>query len=139
MIRLLSYYTLFGSFLFIASCSEANFTLSEESRLPKWFQLPPETYRHEVSVTMDYYISSDGREAVFKLFDKNGLKIEEMTGRLKGLAPIKTADTQSDRPTYEIITVNGETEVIVHKAKSNIFHIVESAKIIDKIKNRSVE
>ena len=62
-----------------------------------------------------------------------------MTGRLKGLAPIKTADTQSDRPTYEIITVNGETEVIVHKAKSNIFHIVESAKIIDKIKNRSVE
>ncbi|MCP3671314.1 MAG: hypothetical protein GY814_12945 [Gammaproteobacteria bacterium] len=120
--------------MFIGSCSEANFKLSEESKLPKWFVLPPETSRHDVSITMDYYISSDGREAVFKLFDKNGLRIKKVTGKLTGLAPIKTVDTERDRPTYEIITVNGKTEVIAHKAKNNIFYIVERLKKIEEIK-----
>ena len=133
MKRSLYCFTLLGCLLFLGGCSEANFKLSEDSRLPKWFQVPSNVQRNNFSVTMDYYVTSEGREAVFKLFDKNGRRIEKVTGRLKGLAPIKTIETHGDRPIFEVITVNAETEVIVHKSKNNIFHIVESPRIIEEV------
>ena len=37
-------------------CSEANFNLAPNSRLPKWFKLSTGLSRADVTVTMDYYI-----------------------------------------------------------------------------------
>ena len=41
---------------FALGCPEANFDLAPDSRLPKWFKLPPGLSRADVTVTMDYYI-----------------------------------------------------------------------------------
>ena len=51
---------------------ESTFQLAKESRLPKWFVIPPGLARADVSVTMNYYVTSQGRTATFVLQNSKG-------------------------------------------------------------------
>ncbi|KAF0187485.1 MAG: hypothetical protein FD168_2555 [Desulfobulbaceae bacterium] len=114
----------------VFGCAESNFDLAKESRLPKWFNLPPNLTRSDVTVTMDYYILPWGRKAVFKLWDKKGNTISQVTGKQKGRYPIliqkskKTGMYDGD-PSYEIITADGITDIVEHRKMEPIFYVCD--------------
>jgi len=109
---------------------EASFNLAPESRLPKWFTLPPGLSRPDVTVRMDYYVKSTGRTAKFILKDlKKNEKLAEVNGTLKGLEPLTLKNPRPGfppgYPSYEIVTVNGITEIIEHRRMEPIFYITD--------------
>lgn len=109
---------------------EASFELASESRLPKWFVLPPGLSRTDVKVTMDYYSKASGRTATFILLDEKKQKIAEADGILQGEKSHSlknpAAGFPSGYPSYEIVTVNGITEVIEHRRMEPFFYITDN-------------
>jgi hypothetical protein len=118
---------------------ESRFKLASDSRLPKWFALPPGLSRSDVDVTMYYYITPwSGRTAEFELSDANGKKLAAVIGKQQGSAPISLGGASSSGvlyPTqYEIVTVNGMTEVIEHRQDEGaIFHITDDIEVLTKL------
>jgi hypothetical protein len=112
-------------------CIEASFQLASESRLPRWITVPPELTRADVSVRMDYHTpDGQGRSAVFIAKDKNGRILTKVTGKLRGLYPIflngpLKANHRMQYPIYEVITVNGITEIIEHRKAEPIFYVTD--------------
>jgi hypothetical protein len=111
-----------GRFIAVAAialtgCAEGSFVLAPDSRLPAWFEVPPGHTRGELTVTMDYYVSPTGREAKFKMLDSRGRQLIAKSGTSPGLAPRKLQSTPTEAlyPSYEIITVEGVTDVIEHR------------------------
>jgi hypothetical protein len=96
---------------------EATFKLGTGSRPPKWCQ------PGDIQVKMNYYVRSDGREATFKC-SKSSTKL---TGRLRGLEPLKmpATDGQLQRPSYEVITVNGVTDIVEHREMEPYFFMTD--------------
>jgi hypothetical protein len=118
------------------SLPESSFELAPESRLPKWFTLPPGISRSDVTVTMNYYVTSSGRTAAFTLWDAKKRKIAEANGTQKGLEPLKLKDGQPGvpgYPLYEIITVNRITEIIEHRQMEPIFYITDNPAVRAKL------
>ena len=93
----------------LTGCIESSFDLADESRLPKGLATPTGVTRKDVSVTLDFYAPGPAR---FTLRDKDGKKLASVTGEVKG-GPIYLKDPQ-DRltPGYEIIVINGVTEIM---------------------------
>ena len=126
-------------FILIAStggCVESSFELASESRLPKWFAVPDGTSRNQLRVTMDYYTDGD---AVFKLYDKNRFfKLREVKGITRESHPIKLKNPPlgfpPGRPVYEVITVNGITDIIEHRKQEPIFYVTDDAAIWKELK-----
>ena len=108
---------------------ESSFELARESRLPTWFSLPAGLSRSDVSVTMDYYVKSSGRTSKFTLLDAKKQKLAEVNGTLRGLEPLRLKNPHpgfpSGYPTYEIVTINGLTEIIEHRQMESVFYIVD--------------
>lgn len=108
---------------------ESSFELASESRLPKWITLPPELTRADVSITMNYYVKPWGRTATFLLEDKKKQVLAKVNGNQKGSEPLKlknpTQGFPPGYPSYEIITVNGITEIIEHRKMEPIFYITD--------------
>jgi hypothetical protein len=62
--------------------AESSFELARESRLPRWFTLPPGVSRSDVSVTLVYYVEPWGSTATFKLLDvKRKKNIAQVTAK----------------------------------------------------------
>lgn len=108
---------------------ESSFELGRESRLPKWFTLPPGLSRSDVTVTVNYYVKPLGRTSTFILLDAKKRKLAEVNGTQKGLEPLKLKNPRpgfpSGYPSYEIVTVNGITEIIEHRQMEPIFYITD--------------
>jgi hypothetical protein len=124
---------LFVFFVTILGCKESSFELSEESRLPAWFEVPDGMTRTELGVTLDYYIGSEGRKAVFKLKDENNRVLQKATGIQLGLEPKKLKNQPEGfparRPLYEVITVDGKTDIVEHRVRGPVFHMTDDASI----------
>lgn len=115
---------------------ESFFELSSQSRLPKWFTLPDGLTRSDVTVKMTYYIKSSGGTASFTLLDKKRHTLAEMNGSVKGLEPIQlnnSSASSSGYPSYEIITVNGITEVIEHRRMEPVFYITDDSAVLNEL------
>jgi hypothetical protein len=133
---------LLASLLFAAcsptrGCIESDFTLSPESRLPKWFASAG-TPRAEATVTMDYWLGLiEGRTATFKLWNAKGRKIAEVVGQQQGNEPLTLEPPGATGPTpyprYEIITVEGVTEIIEHRRMEPIFYISDDPDVKRKL------
>lgn len=108
---------------------ESTFELASESRLPKWFTLPKELSRSDVTVTMSYYIRPSGRTATFTLLNTKKQKLAEVKGTQTGLEPLTLKKPRPGfppgYPSYEIITVNGVTEIVEHRKMEPIFYITD--------------
>jgi hypothetical protein len=78
---------------------------------------------------MNYYIKSSGRTSTFLLRDAKKQKIAEVSGTEKGHEPLKLKNPSPGfppgYPTYEVITVNGITEIIEHRQMEPIFYITD--------------
>ena len=80
---------------------------------------------------MDYYADGD---VVFKLYDKNGFfTIKKVKGTTRAGDPIKLKSPPSGfpkgRPVYEVITVNGVTDIIEHRVLGPVFHVTDDPAI----------
>jgi hypothetical protein len=108
---------------------ESTFELTSESRLPKWTTLPPGLTRADVSIRMSYYITPWGRNATFILQDKKGRTLTRAYGKEKGSEPFQLKHPPQGfppgYPAYEVITVNGITEIIEHRKMEPIFYITD--------------
>jgi len=113
----------------LSGCLESTFNLANESRLPKCITLPPGLTRADVSVTLNYYTKPLGNDAKFILKDKKGKKLARVNGKVKNLYPLelKNSPPGFDRgyPGYEIVEVNGITEIIEHRKMEPIFYVTD--------------
>jgi len=108
---------------------ESSFELARESRLPKWFTLPLGLARSDVTVTMNYYVNPSGRTSIFIFRDAKKRKLTEVNGTQKGLEPLRLKNPRPGfppgYPAYEIVTVNGVTEIIEHRRMEPIFYVAD--------------
>ena len=108
---------------------ESTFELASESRLPKWITVPPGLTRADVSVTMSYYIKPWGSTATFIIQYRNIQTPAKVDGKVKGLEPLHLKHPPQGfapgYPSYEIITVNGITEIIEHRKMEPVFYITD--------------
>jgi len=113
----------------ITGCVESSFTLASESRPPRWVTPPPGLTRTDVSITMIYYVKPWGRSATFILRDKKEKILAKVDGNEKGLEPLHLKNSPNGihpgYPAYEVITVNGITEIIEHRKAEPIFYVID--------------
>jgi hypothetical protein len=121
--------TIAGSAIGCEWFPEATFELASESRLPKWITLPPGLIRTDVSITMSYYTMTWGRSAIFILRDKKGQVLTKVYGKMKGSEPLYLKHPPQGfspgYPAYEVITVNGITDIIEHRKMEPIFYVTD--------------
>jgi len=121
----------------LVGCVESSFNLSDDARLPKWFDIPEGMVREELTVTMDYYVMPSGGKAVFKLFDQNGKRLQKVKGVTRGKYPIELKSPPSGYPegypSYEIITVGGVTDIIEHRYMEPVFYVTDDPKIWEEL------
>jgi hypothetical protein len=119
--------TITGSAIGCEWFPESTFELASESRLPKWITLPPGLTRTDASIAMSYYSMPWGSSATFTLRDAKGQMRSKVDGKLKGLYPLELKHPPPGfppgYPSYEVITVNGITEIIEHRKLEPIFYI----------------
>ena len=121
--------TIAGSAIGCEWFPESTFALASESRLPKWITLPAGLTRADVSITMSYYIKPWGSSATFILRETKGKLRTKVDGKVKGLEPSQLKNPPHGfppgYPSYEVITVNGITEIIEHRKPEPIFYITD--------------
>lgn len=117
----------------LAGCKESSFELSEDSRLPVWFDVPTELSRSDVGVTLNYYIRPSGRKAVFILRDGNNRVLDKVTGVQQGVEPIKLKQQKKgyprNRPLYEVVTIEGKTDIVEHRVRGPVFHMADDPNV----------
>jgi len=78
---------------------------------------------------MDYYGGPVGRTATFILRDGRGRTVASVVGQLKGSEPLMLKPHGETGPipypSYEIISVNGLTEIIEHRRMEPIFYLTD--------------
>ena len=108
---------------------EASFDLAPESRVPNWFHLPAGVPRSAVAVTMDDYLDSSGRWARITFKSTNGKVLLKVKGTMRGLEPLHVGGEPSPSgaayPTYEVVTVNGVSDVVEHRSMAPVFYMVD--------------
>lgn len=109
--------------------AESSFELASESRLPKWFSVPPGTARKDLSVTMSYYIKPEGRIATFTLFNSKSQQLAKVVGTQRGLEPLRSNSSTRTSSAYEVITVGGVAEIIEHRRMEPIFYITDDPEL----------
>ena len=111
----------------IIGCLESTFNLARESRLPRGMAIPSGFTRDDVTVTLDFYTPGPAK---FTLRDKNGKKLATVTGEVKG-DPIylKTPPDQIP-PAYEIVVIDGVTEVMECIPYRDNANMVQNGRIV---------
>jgi hypothetical protein len=111
----------------------STFELSSESRLPKWIAIPPGLARADVSLSMSYYTAPWGGSARFTLRDTKGQQLTKLSGKLIGLGPLQLKHPPQGfppgYPSYEVITVNGITEIIEHRKPEPVFYLRDDSAV----------
>lgn len=129
LLLLLVVLTIAGSEIGCEWFPESTFELSRESRLPKWISLPPGLTRADASITMSYYVMPWGGRTVFILRDAKGQARTKARGKNRGLGPSELKHPPqgfpSGYPAYEVITVNGTTDIIEHRKMEPIFYVTD--------------
>jgi hypothetical protein len=125
--------TIVFSGLVLAGCAESSFVLAPESRLPAWFEVPPGEVRAEVAVKLDYYVRSSGPEATFALVDSRGHELGAKQGTVQGRRPLTLRSSVAGYPSYEIVTVDGITEVLEHRRMEPVFYVTDDAAILKEL------
>lgn len=121
-------------FLFVAlslsGCLESSFELSDESRLPKWFDLPEHLSRSDVKVTLAYYIPlvSGKAKAVFWLQRSDGRTLSKIEGII-GAHPLLLKNQREGfppgLPEYQVITIDGITDIVEHRKMEPVFYMAD--------------
>lgn len=104
---------------------ESNFELAPESRLPTWVEVPEDTDREDVELSLTYYtpFSQSFDDAVFKLSIK-GKNGKILTGKSwwhprtkKELDVFYATEPRPEypHPSYVVVEIGGQIDVIEHR------------------------
>jgi hypothetical protein len=108
---------------------ESTFELASESRLPKWITIPPGLTRDDVSITMSLFDSLWGSDVKIILLDKKGRTLTKVYGEAKGRGPLYLNHPPQGfppgYPAYEVITINGITDIVELRKPEPIFYITD--------------
>jgi hypothetical protein len=105
-------------------CAESAFELASESRLPRWFQVPPGYQRADLTVTMTHYIPLVGEgTTTFVLRNSRGQVLERADASLESDAE------PTPYPRYRIFTVGDKREVIEHRRLEPVFYINDDPQV----------
>ena len=114
---------LFG--ILACSCGffpESTFELAPKSRLPRWFNLSHGLARADVTVTMNYYVSPFGDTVTFAMLGPRKQVIAKASGHLP---EERHFPGSTGYPVYEVITINGATEIVEHRRMEPIFYLTD--------------
>jgi hypothetical protein len=107
------------------SCVESDFRLSSDSRLPRWFSLPVNFKRSDVTVRITYYTSSGPR---IQLIGPRGNVMASVSGTDR-----RSLETErrspGEFPSYSFIKVGEIEEVIEHRSPGPILYIAEKVPV----------
>jgi hypothetical protein len=122
----------------LRGCAESEFSLAPESRLPRWFSLPPGVSRSDVDVVMTYYIGASGHTARFVMRHRDGRELAEVEGAIRDNHPQTLVPDPGTGPlpypNYAIVTSNGITEVVEHRRREDsVFYITDDAELKRKL------
>ena len=121
----------------LAGCLESSFELAPESRLPKWLEAPKGVPRSDLRVTMDYYSTFSGGEFVFKFYDKNKFfNVKKIALTTDEQPTIRTVELKNPPagfpkgyPAYNVVTVDGITDIIERRKMEPIFYVTDDPAI----------
>ena len=86
---------------------------------------------------MEYYISPFGRSATFIMKRRDGSIVSKASGKVRGDHPIylgsATSDPLRQYPSYEVVTINGISEAIEHRAMEPIFYIADDPVTVNQL------
>ena len=107
---------------------ESTFELASESKLPKFVTLPPGLTRADVSLEMSYYVKPWGTSATF-ILRYGGRILAKVNGKEKSGGPFHLTHPPQGfpdgYPMYEVITVNGTTDIIEHRRMEPVFYVTD--------------
>ncbi len=115
----------------MTGCAEANWTLANESRLPRGIELPPGLTRKDVSIDMNTYARLRGPDTEFIVRDRKGKKLARIKGKARRY------------PDDNIVVINGITEVLAlvpcgpHQGYVQDGHIVSLFYVVDEPRERN--
>lgn len=105
---------------------ESSFSLSPESRLPKWYTLPGGLSRQQIQLRLDYLAAPGGRTAKFTVLGPTGAILAAEEGRLLLAGPWSkrgtSASEKPEYPLYELVEVRGVRDLIEHRAMEPTFY-----------------
>jgi hypothetical protein len=120
----------------IRGCVESQFTLGQDSRLPKWFRVPPGYTRADVIVELTYYVPIfPVNNAVMELVNRNGKTLAQVTGEVCWHPVMGTKKNQhggfnpDSYPHYVYIRANGVVEIIEH-ARGPTFRVKDDPMLL---------
>lgn len=129
--------------VFLSGCLflESSFVLSPESRLPKWLEAPEKVPRSELVVTMDAYTTFTGGKDVFKMKRRGDSffrkRVVVYSGEDDTSVVLIGQEVRPRRsfeyPRYRVVTVNGVTDIIEHRAMEPVFYMVDDPEIRKKL------
>jgi hypothetical protein len=86
---------------------------------------------------MSYYTAPWGRSARFTLRDTKGHKLAKIGGKLRGLYPLQLKHPPQGfapgYPSYEVVTVEGKTEVVEHRKMEPVFYISDDPAVLKEL------
>jgi hypothetical protein len=107
--------------------------------VPRWFALPAEAQRRDVTVTLSYYgpLIGSERTATITLRTRQGWAVESVVATMKGSEP-HTLEPHSETgpipyPSYEVLTAEGVTEIIEHRRMEPVFYVNENPDVRRKL------
>lgn len=122
---------IFGTHPVIGLFPESNFRLAPDSRLPKWFYVPPGYSRKDLSVKIYYFtpiISRSSFKAILLGPPPEFKKLDSKIG-IHRWHPETERKGYDKYPSYVIASVDGIEEIIEHRWKEAIFYITDAPAI----------
>lgn len=113
---------------------ESSFSLSPDSRFPKWLEVPKDLSRNELSLTMEQYSIFSGMKYVFKFKKKGNLLNIEKIVVYDHQRKILESDSRplgfyKGYPAYEAITVKGVVDIVEYRAMEPVFYMTDDPEI----------
>ncbi len=127
---------------FACACSdsiESTFTLAPDSKLPAWFVVPLGMTRDQLTVSLDLYTKF---HATARLMDGQGHVLSKASGRVNEDTRALEGRPEGFKfkyPLYEVITINGITQVIEHRRMEPIFYVNDDPAVLTRLIPRTAQ
>ena len=117
---------------------EANFQLAQESRLPKWFSLPSNYSRKDVTMDITTYSTPSGEIVAKMVLRGPGPEHKVLSEKVgsKRMHPLTEQQGYAKYPLCSIITVDRIEEVFEQKRPEPIFYISDDPKYTSVLKQQ---
>lgn len=124
---------LFCVWMILAGCLESSFQLSDESRWPKWFEIPTDYKRKDLTIRMDLHSTFGGSKNVVGVYKKGSffpiMQFSITSDIQSGIRSVHLSEPHNDYPKgyprYKVITINGITDIVELRKMEPYFYMTD--------------